>query len=136
MKLSEIAVNAEAIEVGRWVSVGHLLPGVKLKVRGADNTDCRRLRNKLISEVPRAERIKGLDTKTSDSINARLLAETILVDWSGLEDDDGNPLAFSNGKALDILADPSFVVFKNAVEWAAAVVGEDELAETEDASKN
>ncbi|MGJ0508857.1 MAG: hypothetical protein ACR652_17360 [Methylocystis sp.] len=116
--------------------MGQFLPAVRLKVRGADNTDCRRLRNKLISEVPRAERIKGLDTKTSDSINARLLAETVLVDWSGLEDDDGAPLPFSKAKALEILTNPSFVVFKNAVEWAAAVVGEDDFAEIEDASKN
>jgi hypothetical protein len=136
MRLSEIAVNAQAIEVGRWVPVDHILPGVRLKVRGIDNTDCRRLRNKLVAEVPRVERIKGIDTAKADAINARLLAETVLVDWSGLEDEDGKPLAFSKATALEILIDPAFVVFRNAVEWAAGVVGEDDIVEIEDASKN
>lgn len=136
MRLSEIAVNVEAIEVGRWVPVDHILPGVRLKVRGIDNTDCRRLRNKLVAEVPRVERIKGLDTTKADAINARLLAETVLIDWSGLEDEDGKPLAFSKAKALEILIDPAFIVFRNAVEWAAGIVHEDDLVEIEDASKN
>jgi hypothetical protein len=136
MKLREIAVNAEAIEVGRWVPVDHILPGVRLKVRGLDNTDCRRLRNKLVAEVPRVERIKGLDTATADAINAQLLAETVLVGWAGLEDEDGSPLPITKARALEILSDPSLIAFRNAVEWAAGVVGEDEIAEAEDASKN
>lgn len=136
MKLSKIAVNAEAIEAGRWVSVDHILTGVRLKVRGIDNTDCRRLRNKLVAEVPRVERIKGLDTATADAINARLVAETVLVDWGGLEDEDGSPLPFTKARALEILSDPALIVFRGAVEWAAGVVGEDEIAEAEDASKN
>ena len=136
MKLSDIAVNADAIELGRWVPIGHILPGVRLKVRGLENTDYRRLRNKLIAEIPRAERLKGVDTLMLEKINAQLLADTILVGWEGIEGDDDQALPFTKEKASQIINDPSFVVFRNAVEWAAGVVGEDDLVKSEAAAKN
>ena len=136
MKLSDIAVNAAAIELGRWVAIDHILPGVRLKVRGLENTDYRRLRNKLIAEIPRAERLKGVDTLMLEKINAQLLADTILVGWEGIEGDDDLALPFTKEKASQIINDPSFVVFRNAVEWAAGVVGEDDLVESEAAAKN
>ena len=136
MKLSDIAVNADAIELGRWVPIGHILPGVRLKVRGLENTDYRRLRNKLIADIPRAERLKGVDTLTLEKINAQLLADTILVGWEGIEDEDDRLLPFTREKASQIINDPAFIVFRNAVEWAAGVVGEDDLVESEAASKN
>lgn len=136
MKLSDIAVNAEAIEAGRWVPIGHIMPGVRLKVRGLENTDYRRLRNKLIADIPRAERLKGVDTITLEKINGHLLAETVLVGWDGIEGEDGQPLPFSKSKALEVIIDPAFVVFRQAVEWAAGVVGEDDLIEAEESAKN
>lgn len=136
MKLSDIAINAAAIETGRWVSVDHILPGVKFKVRGLANADYRRLRAKLIAGIPRAERVKGVDPMDLDKINIKLLSETILIDWSGIEGDDDAPLAFSKEKAADLLADPNYAVLHWAVEWAADVVGQDDLAEAEASAKN
>jgi hypothetical protein len=136
LKLSDIAINAAAIEAGRWVSVGHILPGVKFKVRGIDNADYRRLRAKLIAEIPRAERVKGVDPVELDKINVKLLTETVLLDWSGIEGDDDAPLDFSKEKAAELLADPNYAVLRSAIEWAAGVVGEDDLAEAEAAAKN
>lgn len=136
MKLSDIAVNANAIEQGRWVSVGHVMPGVRLKVRGLENTDYRRLRNRLIAEIPRGERLKGADILTLEKINGQLLSETVLVGWDGIEADDGRPLPFNKEKALQVINDPMFIVFRNAVEWAAGVVGDDEAIEAEESAKN
>jgi hypothetical protein len=136
LKLSDIAINAAAIETGRWVSVGHILPGVKFKVRGLDNADYRRLRAKLIAEIPRAERVKGVDPVELDKINVKLLYETVLLDWSGIEGDDDASLSFSKEQAAELLADPNYAVLRGAVEWAAGVVGEDDLAETEASAKN
>ena len=136
MKLSEIAVNIDAIETGRWVSVARFMPGVRLKVRGLENTDYRRLREKLVSSIPRAERIKGVDTLAMEAISGRLLAETVLVGWDGIEGDDGAPLAYSKDRALQIISDPALVTFRNAVEWAAGVVGEDDVVEAEESAKN
>lgn len=136
MKFSDITINIDAIEAGRWVSVDHLIPGVKLKVRGIENTDYKRLRNKLISEISRPVRLRGVDLATMEKINTTLLVEAVLVDWSGIEDDDGQPLPFSKEKAASVLSDPGLVVFRNAVEWAASIVGEDDLVEAEAAAKN
>jgi hypothetical protein len=136
MKLSDIAVNVDAIEGGRWVSIDHIMPGVKLKVRGSENSDLRRLRNKLLQEIPRAQRLRGAGEETLEAIGTRLLAETVLVDWSGIEDENGEPLPFSKEKAASVLGDPAMFVFKNAVEWAAGVVGDDEVVEAQEAAKN
>jgi hypothetical protein len=136
MKLSTIAVNAAAIEQGRWVSISHVMPDVKLKVRGLENEDYQRLFNKLISAIPRAERLKGPDATAMREMTTKLLAETVLVDWSGIENDDGSPMLYSKAKAQEILSDPNLVVFRKAVEWAAGVVGEDDMAEAEDVTKN
>lgn len=136
MKLSEIAVNAAAIEYGRWVSIGHIMPGVRLKVRGLENEDYQRLFNKLVTEIPRAERLKGPDAAVMRDITTRLLVETILIDWEGIDNDDGTPLVFSKEKAREVLSDPNLIAFRKAVEWAAGVVGEDDLAETEATAKN
>jgi hypothetical protein len=136
LKLSKIAVNAAAIEAGRWVSVAHTLPGVKFKVRGLNNADYRRLEAKLLAEVPRSDRIKGIDPDTLDRIKVNLLVETVLTDWSGLEDDNGNMLTWTKQTAAKYLFDPNYVVLRSAVEWAAAVVGEDDLVELEEDAKN
>lgn len=136
MKLSAIKTNAAAIEAGRWVSVAHALPGVKFKVRGLRNADYRRLRDKLIGEIPRAERLKGIDPVDHDKLNVALLCETVLMDWRGLESDDGANLLYSKKNAVDLLADPNYFDLREAVEWAAGIVGDDDLAEAEASSKN
>lgn len=136
MKLKDIAVNVEAIEGGRWVSIDHIMPGVRLKVRGSENSGLRRMRNKLLQEIPRAHRLRGADEETLDAIGTKLLIETVLVDWDGIEDENGEPLPFSKEKSAAVLSDPAMVVFKNAVEWASGVVGDDEIAEAKEAAKN
>lgn len=136
MKLSDIAVNATAIERGRWVSIGHVMPGVRLKVRGVENEDYQRLFNKLVTEIPRAERLKGPDAALMRDITTRLLVETVLIDWDGIDNDDGSPLPYSKEKAREVLSNPNLIAFRKAVEWAAGVVGEDDLAETEATVKN
>jgi hypothetical protein len=136
MKLSKIAVNSAAIENGRWVDVDHFMPGVRLKVRGFEGADYLRLQAKLTAETPRADRLKGADSPLMRELSTRLLVDAILSDWEGLENEDGTPLAYSKAKATEILANRDLLVFRKAVEWAANVVGDDEIADAEDVAKN
>lgn len=125
MKLSAIKVDSARAEQGAWVGDIPDMGDLRLRVRGLRNADARRLRAKLLAAVPRDQRANGrLSPAAADDIDARVLAETILVDWQNLTDENDQPLPFSREKALDLLANPDFVVFRDAVAYAASVVAE------------
>lgn len=126
MKISSFKTNAAAVEQGRWIGDLPGLSGVRFKVRGIANADARRLRSKLTAEVPPKERRVGIDVLTGDEIEAKVLLETVLLDWSGIENDDGTPLRYSKKTAQGFLTEPDFVSFRNAVTWAAGQVADEE----------
>lgn len=136
MKLSQLSQNAAAAETGRWVNHIPELGGLVLKVRGLDNADYRRLSAQLAAEIPRADRILGVATEVTDAMQTRLIVETILIDWRGLEEDDGAPVPYSRDMATKLLTDPNYRAFRAAVIWAAGVVGDDRLASDEADAKN
>lgn len=137
MKLSKMKVNSAAIQGGRWVSIGKFFPGVEVKVRGFKNKDYQRELLRMMSDIPIADRMKAAsDPDFSEKLDIDLMASSILIDWRGLETEDGEALPFTRDKALEILSDPDFVEFREAVDFAAKIVGKDELVEAEAVSKN
>lgn len=129
MKMSAIAIDPERRELGAWVKDIPDLPGVELKVRGSDCADARKLRTVLIEQIPRARRLRGrISQEDQDAIEIAVLHRVLLQDWSGIEDDDDKPLAFSKELALQYLEDPRFTTFRRGVIWATNVVAEDQEA--------
>lgn len=142
VKLSDIKINAAAIEQGEWIGAAHGTPipdmgDLCLKVRGIGNSDYRALAAKLTDAVPRVQRAGGkLSAEASDRVFTECLVQTVLMDWTGVEGDDGAAIPFSRPVALKILSNPDLAPFKHAVAWAANQVGELRSAESEDAAKN
>jgi hypothetical protein len=137
MKLSGLQVNVEALEQGAWVDDVPDMDGLRLKVRGIGNKDWRKLSQKLVDQVPRRRRVAGrLDPEDQDRINSILLVDTGLVDWDGLDDDDGEPIPYSKELAKKLITDPRTAKFRDAVLWACSVVSEQEVQEIEDAAGN
>lgn len=136
MKMSSIAIDPTKREEGAWVSEIPELPGVRLKVRGSDCAEARRLRNSLIEELPRAQRIRArVDLVDMDKINTAILHRVLLLDWDGIEDEQEppQPIPYSKDQALEYLTNPRFSVFRSGVLWAANVVAEDqETAKADD----
>jgi hypothetical protein len=66
MKLSAMKVDSAFAEQGSWVDGIPDVPGIRIKARGANNSDYRVLEAKLIQEIPRADRLEGL--KPADRI--------------------------------------------------------------------
>lgn len=129
MKLSERKIDPKKKEEGAWVSN---IPGwddLKLKVRGVGNRSWAKLEQTLINAVPRQRRLNGLDPEDRDRINAILLRDAALIDWSGVEDDEGKPQPYSKEVAGKYLTEPEYEEFRNAVLWAAMVVAENGQAE-------
>jgi hypothetical protein len=123
MKLSAIRVDSRLAEQGDWVDNIPELSGIRLKVRGAHNTDYRVLEAKLTREIPREERIQGMSPAAQDRMIGTLLLETVLVDIDGLTEEDGvTPLRYSRELGERLLLDPDFRKFRDGVAWAAESV--------------
>ncbi len=134
MRISSTKVDAAKIEAGAWIGNIPEMGDLELQVRGLGNADYRRLRNELTAAVPRAKwRGNRLDPAEEDRITAICLNETILTNWRNLEDEKGSPLRHSKKVAEGYLTDPNFRRFREAVIYAATIVGEeDEKAAKED----
>jgi hypothetical protein len=124
MKLSDIALDSERQEKGAWVGDIPECGELKLLVRGVNNSDWRKLQSKLIEAIPRKKRTGRLDVDEMDRVQSTCLLNTCLLDWSGVEDDQGNALPYTKELAHKLLFDPQYRKFRDGVVWAATVVAE------------
>ena len=101
------------------------MEGLSLRVRGIGNATFRRMQSKLIDALPRARRVGGrIDPTDQDKITGQCLVVAVLLDWKGLEADDGSALPYSREDATRFLTEPAYRRFRDAVVWASTVVGE------------
>lgn len=137
MRIGDIGINAAAVEEGRWIDTIPMLGDLRLKVRGLNNRDYRRLQQKLIAALPRDKRgAAGVDIEEQDRIVAECLLRTVLLDWENLTEADGTPIPYSDAKARELLFEPQYAVFREGVAWAASAVADAREADVEDAAKN
>lgn len=137
MLLSDIKRDVAAIEQGQWVDGIPDMGTLRLKVRGADNSDWRRLMSKLTQAVPRSKLVNGrLAPDDVDRITGLCLLNAGVIDWDGLEGPDGAPLAYSKAQADLLLTDPAYADFRNAALWAASMVGKQQAEATAADAKN
>lgn len=139
MKLSAIKVDSAQIEnkQGDWVDGIPDLPGIRIRARAANNADYRMLEAKLVREIPRAQRLKGVAPADQDRIAGTLLLETVVVDVEGLTDEDGvTPLAYSRELGQKLLLDPDFRVFQAGAAYAGSVVADLRKADEAVEAKN
>ncbi|PJI56007.1 hypothetical protein CTI14_00290 [Methylobacterium radiotolerans] len=141
MKLSSLKVNSTRAEQGDWVGDLPQMGDLRLKVRGFSNTDYAAFLAKEGAAVPRDQREGGrrdgpILPKVRDGILIRGMVEHILVDWDGLTDDAEQPLPFSKERAMELLADPDFRPFRDAVAYAATIVEEVEADKVEAVAGN
>lgn len=138
MKLSAFRRDSAAVESGVWIGD---LPGMgelRLKVRGLGNADWRRLSDKMTSAAPLTKRTAAgsIVPEEMERITTELVIETCLLDWEGIEDEQGQPLAYSKETARQILFDPDYRELLNAVLDAARMVGKQNAQITETDAKN
>ncbi len=98
MKLSNLATDDELETEGAWVDIGE---GARIKVA---YTGSRRFRGAAFRRANRRgfrQTRQTFDAQDEDTI--RLLATDVLLDWDGIEDDDGNAIPYSPEKARELL---------------------------------
>jgi hypothetical protein len=136
MKLSDATLDAERQEKGAWIGDIPELEGLSLLVRGVNNADWRRLQTKLMEAVPRKKRIGRLDVDEMERIQSTCLLSACLLDWKGLEDDEGQPIPYDKEMARKLLFEPEYRKFRDGVIWAATMVAETTQEEQKEAVGN
>ena len=135
MRLSDIKVNPDAVQNGEWVKEIPEFEDLEVQVRGFDSSAYRLAQAKKIRLLPRGLR-QNPTPEVSDRMQSELLYEVVLLDWKNLIGDDGKPIVYSKEKAKELLADPQYRALRDAVAWAASVVGADRGDAREAAAKN
>jgi hypothetical protein len=126
MDIKEIAVDSARIEKGDWIGDLPEMGDVELHVRGIGNSDYRKLQQKLIEGVPRSKRVGGrISQEDNDRISNECLVETVLLGWRGITN-GGKPLPFSKEKAREMIFEPDYRRFREAVIYAATLVADRE----------
>lgn len=136
MKLSQIQIDSAAIEQGAWRdAVG--LPGVRFRLRGAGNSDWEALQEKLHRDLPPAVKFADrIPAENARAITTELLVGACLLDWAGIENDDGSAMLFSAAQARELLDDPDFRKLRDSIFATAAKLAEETVADRDAAAKN
>ena len=92
-------------EEGAWVTVNDLQK-LKIKVRRHNSDAAIKSFNKTVIELFGEGKLRNPQSLTEaeiEEIELKQLAESILIDWSGLKDEDGNEIPYSVEMAVELL---------------------------------
>lgn len=128
-------------ETGVWVDFGD---GLKVCVRRLNSKHSRDLRRKL--EKPYATQFRNRDMPDSlqEELLNKQLAQSIVVDWEGVDDpyaevkegEKAPPLPYSADNVLKVMSDPEFKDFREDILTAAMTRETFEKEQRVDAEKN
>jgi hypothetical protein len=136
MKLNSLKADLQREEEGDWIEITDL-PGVSLKVRSITSKAYSMALSTLTQKLSRRYGQRPIPPEESLKENGKLLARHILLDWKGIDDDDGKtPMPFSPALAEEVLSNPEFRKLANAVVWAANRVADIDDEEVADKAKN
>jgi len=134
-KLSSLRSDLSKEKDGVWVEFGE---GVAFKIARTRSPEFKNAIERMVKQYrrthPRAttEDMFANDEAAREQI-APHMAESLLLDWRNIDDDDGKAIPYSTGEAKKILVDPElFDVFAFVLEQA----GRSELYRREDVEKD
>lgn len=108
-RLNRIATSTERAADGQWVEFCPAQgdePALELKIARVGNPKY----NQRLQELVRPHRRKvrmGFDEDLEEFVKVAV-AEHVLVDWRGLEDEDGKAIPYSKEKSTELLTNPSY----------------------------
>lgn len=135
MDLKANRVDLVKREDGDWVGDIPECGGLRIRTKGTGNKAYLKLQDKLIQAVPRKQRVNGLSPEDRQRIRNICLCNTCLLEWDGLTD-GGVVVPYSKEKASELMTNPEWEVFQDAVAYAAGAVATQTETELEDDAKN
>lgn len=129
MKLSELQSGDFAD--GVWKDI-YEFPGVSVKVRSSEHQDYQRSFTAALRPHRRAINEGHVDPMLLRRLTNECVVKHLILDWKGVDDDDGNPIPFSKDVALPMAKDRIYNRFFKAIERAADAVASGEVEEREE----
>jgi hypothetical protein len=141
VSLKKARESGRKIQHGAWVEVDKEtfpeLAGASFKVRGLNNKDYQRKYASLAFGKERDAAGMLKDADEAERMAVECIAETVLLDWKGVQEDEGQPdIPFSKEKAREYLNDPDLLLFRSAVSWCAQRVAQGTMETQETDTKN
>ncbi len=135
MKLNDLKIDSSAKEEGAWHRYDDL--GLRFKVRGEGSLPWLVAQERIARQISIENSVRGvLPIELRQKLDREVVIEAGLLDWDGLENDEGEPLPFSKDKAVELLNDPDFDTLLQLIRGACRAVAVSQADITEDAAKN
>lgn len=136
MDLDSVKLDPVKIEKGAWVENIPGLGDIRLKVRGYNNSDWRRIQRERTLAVPRSKWVNGrITTAEEDHIEAICLRDAGILDWENVTQ-GGAPVPYSKDAAEKFLTEPKLRAFRDGSLWACHTVGDLDAESVETDAKN
>lgn len=116
MKLASFKTNLVAAEEGTWVEVGE---GFRIKLARSGNSRAQDMLEKLLKPHRFALQNNTIHIDVLKEINNKVLAQTVILGWDGLMDDEGKAIPFSVSTAYDLLQNPQYRDFRDMIQKLA-----------------
>lgn len=102
MKISKFATDLDLEENGVWVDIGE---GGEILVARMGNPRYQKAVQSISKPHRTQIRQKTISEDLSDELLLKAMAETILLDWKGIEDDKGKVIKYTKDTAFKLLRD-------------------------------
>jgi hypothetical protein len=112
-KLSQLAVDTTKSEDGVWIEFG---AGFELLIARANNAAFKAELARLVKPYQREIAREGMSSRHATDAHTKAQAKCVVLNWRGLEDEDGEPIPYSPEKAFEILSDPRYPELKEFVD--------------------
>lgn len=112
MKLSRIKTNLTKATDGVWHDGGD---GLKLLVAMEGNSKSTEFARRLAKPFQKSINNGTIAREDIEDMNCKVLANTILLGWQNLQNDDGTPMEYSVEKAEEILRAPEYGEFMKMI---------------------
>ena len=133
-KLSKFQQDVTKSEEGTQIDLGDGLIVTVCRIGCKSYNDSIK---KQTAPYQRQIRNKTLDDFVFENIMNKAFADTILIDWKGMEDDDGKEIVYSKEKCFEILSNPAYKDLKDTISDLANEAEAFRVAEvTETATKS
>ena len=123
MKRSSLKLDLDAVDNGKWVGDIPDLEGVRFRVRGTEYLPYQKaMRNAMMTTGRRQRLQQTVDMDKFTAVQGRLVSEHLLLDWDGIEDDDGAAFPCTKEAALEAMTDRAYRPLQRGVLYAIDIV--------------
>jgi len=113
------------------------IDGLEFKVAREGNPNHSKLIRKLYKPYRKQVQAgKDLPDSVTDEISAKLIVETLLIDWKGMPSVDGGEVPYSKDEAYSLLNQPELRPLKEEIQDFAGDAAQYELEINEEVEKN